>query len=70
LSLLATWFREQLCESATGRNAPRKPRDATHTSHASRGLAREDRTVPEPVGPLTRHPLKRWVATAADGNEV
>jgi hypothetical protein len=67
---LAAWFGEQVRESATGRNAPRKPWDTTRTSDASRGLAREDRTVPEPVGPLTRHPLKRRVATAANGNEV
>jgi hypothetical protein len=67
---LAAWFREQVCESATGRNALRKPRDTTRTAHASRGLAWEDRPVPEPVGPLTRHPLKRWVTTAANGDEV
>jgi hypothetical protein len=67
---LAAWFGEQVRESAAGRNAPRKPRDTTRTSDASRGLARKDRTVPEPVGPLTRHPLKRRVATAANGNEV
>jgi hypothetical protein len=67
---LAARFREQVREGAAGRHALREPRDTTRTSHASRGLAGEDRPVPEPVGPLTRHPLKRWVATAANGNEV
>ena len=67
---LAAWFREQVREGAAGRYAPHESRDTTRTSHASRGLAREDGTVPEPVGPLARHPLERWVATAADGNEV
>jgi hypothetical protein len=69
-SLLATWYREQVCETGTGRDGPRKARDPTRTLHAARGLAAEDRPVPEPVGPLTRHPLKRGVATAANGNEV
>jgi hypothetical protein len=68
--LLAAWFGEQVRESASGRNPPRKPWDTTRTVDASRGPAREDRTVPQPVGALTRHPLKRRVATAANGNEV
>jgi hypothetical protein len=67
---LAAWFREQVREGAAGRHAPHESWDTTRTSHASRGLAGEDWPVPKPVGPLTRHPLKRWVATAANGNEV
>jgi hypothetical protein len=70
LDSLAAWFREQVREGAARRYAPHEFRDTTRTSHASRRLAGEDWPVPEPVGALTRHPLKRWVATAANGNEV
>jgi DNA-binding NarL/FixJ family response regulator len=63
-------FGEQRRDGGIARNALWSGRDTTRTPHTSRGFARGDRAIPEPVRPLTRHTLERRMTTTAHGDQV